>query len=329
MKKLNFPSSKLSQVEIKKEIGTELPEELKVDIFKVPEGSANLYYGRIRSGKSYGATADIIDELKMGRVVYATWPIKVEDFDDRKNFWILLGNTVMFWKNIFYWIPCSDNLHYIDVENGKVDGKYEFNPKRPKEYIDYLNKLNHCSLYIDEAWRVIDSYMPVRDVSVEARNLILVTGHKFRTVNLIAQRPTSISAYARGNINRFYKFKKTLSWPWVRFARYEFQDMVGENVDETADPISVKKYWAKRSIFEAYNSYFYGDLNRIHALNFKAYKLNTWDKFKAWVTLFSKRQKDKYVSFMIPDKRCVPDCPLEVWSPDSVWPTYKIKVIHR
>jgi len=293
---LEFPSSNLTKVKRKtKEIGKELSLEEKKDVFKVPEGSANLYYGRIRSGKSYGATVDIIDELKRGRVVYATWPIKVSDFDDRKDIFMLIRNTVFFWKKIFYWIPCSDNLHYIDVEAGCVDGKYEFDPKKPREYIDYLNRLNHCSIYIDEAWRVIDSYMPVKEVTVEARNLILVTGHKFRTVNLIAQRPTSISAYARGNINRFYKFVKIRTWPWIRFARYEFQDMVGENVDETADPISVKKYWAQKSIYEAYNSYYYGDLQRVHALNFRAFKLNSWQKFRAWINLFSTK-KEEYLA---------------------------------
>jgi len=260
------------------EIGKPVPQDELKDHFQAPEGSANFYYGLIRSGKTYGATCDIHEELTQGRVVYATWPIKVEDFDDRESFFFLLFN-LFFFKKRFYKIPCSQNFHFIDAEKGEVDGKPTFNPDRPSEYIEYLNSLNHCSLYIDEAWRVIDSYKGT-NFTVEGRNLILVTGHKFRTVNLIAQRPTSVHVTARGNMNRFYKFEKIASWPWVRFARKEYQEMTGETVDETKEPISIKTYWGRKKIFNSYNSYFYGDLLPLHGLVFSAFDLTTAEKLK-------------------------------------------------
>jgi len=68
------------------QIGKKLPDNEKVDIFQAPEGELNMYYGMIGSGKTYAATADIHELLAMGRVVYATWPIKVSSFDDRKSF---------------------------------------------------------------------------------------------------------------------------------------------------------------------------------------------------------------------------------------------------
>jgi len=245
--------------------------------FEAPEGSANLYYGMIRSGKSYGATVDIHQELRRGRVVYATWPIKVSDFDDREHLFFLLFNFIFFRKR-YYKIPCTKNFHFIDADKGEVDGIPTFNPDRPREYIDYLNKLNHCSLYIDEAWRVIDSYKGV-NFSIEGRNLILVTGHKFRTVNLIAQRPTSVHVSARGNMNRFYKFVKISSFPFVRFMRLEYQEMNGETVDETQDPVSRKTYWGRKRIFDSYNSYFYGDLDPLHGLIFEAWDIAFGERF--------------------------------------------------
>lgn len=260
-------------------LGRKLPDLEKVDIFVAPEGEANMYYGQIGSGKTYGATADIFELLAMGRVVYATWPIKVDDFDDRKSLFMLLKGLILF-QNLYYKIPRAENFHFIDAEKGEVDGVPTFNPNRPSEYIAYLNSLNHCDLFIDEAWRVIDSYKGT-NFTVEGRDLILVTRHKFRTVNLIAQRPTSVHVVARGNINRFYKFKKIFKFLGiVRFARYEFQEMTGETVNEEAEPISIKTYWGSKKIFNAYNSYFYGDLNRLHDFKFDVYYLNFINKLQ-------------------------------------------------
>lgn len=259
----------------------------KVDIahpFVAPEGEANLYSGMIGSGKTYGATADVIDLVKKGRLVYVTWPISLDNFDDRKSFIISLRNFLLF-KKYYYEIECPKNLHFINAETGEVDGVYTFDPEKPSAYIEYLNKLNHCDLFIDEAWRVIDSYKGT-NFSLDSRNLILVTRHKYRTVNLIAQRPTSIHVTARGNMNRFYIFKKITTWPLVRFARYEYQEMANETVDETKPPLSVKKYWASKKIFNAYNSYFYGNLNPMHKIYANTYELSFKDRFYNLIVLF-------------------------------------------
>lgn len=253
-------------------------EQIEIEpTFYADEGSANLYYGRIRSGKTYGATADIIEDVKRGTLVYATWPIALECFDDRFDFFVSLRNF-LFFNPIYYKIDAPKNFHFINAETGEVDGIPTFDAKDSKGFVRYLNTLNHCKLYIDEAWRVIDSYKGTA-VGNEERNLILVTGHKYREVNLIAQRPTSIHVSARGNMGRFYKFEKISNWPWVRFRRTEYQDMTGETVDETQEPISTKTYWAKRSIFRAYNSYFYGDLDPIHTIQFESYQLNLVARF--------------------------------------------------
>ena len=248
------------------------------EIGQPDEGSANIYYGLIRSGKTYGATADIVENVRRGELVYATWPIKLEAFDDRNSLFMIIKN-IIFWKKLFYKINCPANFHYINAEKGEVDGVATFNPT-PKGYIEYLNQLNHCILYIDEAWRVIDSYKGTY-IGDEGRNLILVTGHKYRTVNLITQRPTAVHVSARGNCNRFYKFVKIGTWPVPRFARYEFQEMIGETVDETKDPISVKTYWLSKKIANSYNSHYYGELNPLHEKEVEAYKLTFKEKIIA------------------------------------------------
>lgn len=258
---------------INKMTETYIPLEDLDELSPADEGSVNLYYGLIRSGKTYGATADIIEELEQGKVVYATWPVLVSSYDDRRDPFRLLASLLFPWRRRFYVIDLARNFHYINAETGEVDGVKAFDPADPHGYINYLNSLNHCSLYIDEAWRVIDSYKGVT-VGTDVRNLILVTGHKYRTVNLIAQRPTSIHVTARGNVNRFYRFEKAYFFGFPRFARTEFQSMTGETVDETSDPVSVKTYWGSSKIFNAYNSWYYGDLEPLHRPYFCAYDLS-------------------------------------------------------
>jgi len=263
------------------------------DQFVAGEGELNFIYGHVGSGKTYLATSMIHEDLARGDLVYCTWPIKVQDFDDRESFVIGLMNLLLF-REEYYKINCSKNLHYINAETGEVDGVKQFEPTKDG-YVSYLNKLNHCKLYIDEAWRVIDSYEKTTSMGIEVRNLILVTRHKYRVVNLIAQRPTSVQATARGNMSRFYRCEKLVNFPklgWVVFKRSEFQDMVGDNVDETVDPVSVKRYLGSKRIFNSYNSYYYGDLNPLHKKYFEVYILNYKERFLVlfnyFLNIFSK-----------------------------------------
>jgi len=284
-------------------IGKRRPEIEADDVFPAQEGECNLYYGQIGSGKSYGATADIIDDVRRGEVVYATWPVSLEAFDDRTSLILLIVRTLLF-RKIFYRVDCPKNFHYIDAERGELDGEIAFKPDSiPSDrsrydyedlpnYVQFLNTLNHCKLYIDEAWRVIDSYKGTM-IGDAGRNLILVTGHKYRTVNLITQRPTGVHVTARGNCNRFYKFVKVSSWPWVRFARYEFQEMAGETVDETKEPISVKRYWLNKRIADSYNSHYYGELKPLHERFSEAFDLSYKERLFAFRRLFSRRLKPR------------------------------------
>jgi len=238
-----------------------------LNVFEASEGSINMYYGKIGNGKTYAATADILDLLQQGKVVYCNWKIEVEDFDDRKSLFITIMNILLFRKR-FYKIPCSQNLHFFDPETFNTTG----------ELVEWLSGLNDCHIFFDEGQDMFDSYEGTR-FSKSKRRLILHTRHYHRTLNIISQRPTAIQVSARGNVNRFYKCVKVASWPWVRFARYEFQDMTGETVDEEAEPVSTKSYWGSNKVFNAYNTdYLAEGIPKSQVVFFEAFDLTFREK---------------------------------------------------
>jgi len=254
------------------EIGKKVLKDDLINIFEANEGSINMYYGLIGHGKTYSATADILDLLAQGKVVYANWKIVVDDFDDRESFWITLYNT-LFFKKRFYRIPCAQNLHFFDPENFESTA----------ELVEWLSGLNDCHIFFDEGQDMFDSYEGTK-FSKSKRRLILHTRHYHRTLNIISQRPTAIQVSARGNVNRFYKCVKISGGIFglpPRFARYEFQEMTGETVDENKEPISVKKYWGSQRVFGAYNTdYLAEGIPKSQEVFFEAYDLTVGQKIK-------------------------------------------------
>lgn len=258
-------------VEGKKVVSSEL-----VDIFAASEGSINLYYGMIGNGKTYNATADILDLLIQGKVVYCNWHINVDDFDDRKSLLQLFAGLILPWKKIYYRIPCKENLYYFDPDT------FESVP----DLVEFLSKLNDCHIFFDEGQDMFDSYEGTRFSKLK-RRLILHTRHYHRTLNIITQRPTAIQVSARGNVNRFYKCVKLLSWPFVVFGRLEYQEMTNETVDETKPYISRKIYKASNRVFRAYNtSYLSQGIPKSQTVNFEAYVLTYKDKIANIISVF-------------------------------------------
>jgi len=204
--------------------------------FAAPEGSVNFYYGRIGHGKTYAATADIISLLFRGQVVYANWKISWEGYDQRVS--RVRRFLHFFFKRGILDVYQKSNFHYIPPEECTAE---------------FLNTLSDCHIFIDEGQNLLDSYDGVK-FSKEKRQLIQYARHFHRTINIIAQRPTSVQVTARAQVNRFYKCEKKDFRLWPRFVRKEFQEMVGETVDETVDPISERHYWGKARIFAAYDS---------------------------------------------------------------------------
>jgi len=266
------------------EIGKKVLESDLIDVFSASEGAINMYYGMIGNGKTYAATSDILDLLKQGKVVYCNWHIVVDDFDDRESLFLLIWNTI-FAKKRFFKIPCAKNLHFFDPETFVTTG----------ELVEWLSGLNDCHVFFDEGQDMFDSYEGTK-FPKSKRRLILHTRHYHRTLNIISQRPTAIQVSARGNVNRFYKCVKIATWTWVRFARFEFQQMTGETVDENADPVSKKTYWGSNRVFNAYNTdYLAEGIPKSQSVFFEAYDLGFLDKMRAIVRVINSKFAKKKI----------------------------------
>lgn len=220
------------------------------DLFPPREGSMNQYYGRIGEGKTYAATADAIEDLEMGQVVYTSWHLNWDGYDERKKWWARLLYKIGIKK--YFWIHPKENWHYFNMAADNA--------------LEVLGKINDCIVYLDEGHLLLDSYLGTKMRS-EDRHTVLATRHFNRTINVISQRPTAVHVTVRANVNRFYKLEKIMDWSvlrWriVRFMRTEFQDTgADDKPDEQLDAdgkyakaVDTKHYFSRRRIREAYDT---------------------------------------------------------------------------
>lgn len=250
--------------------GEPVVKDLLIDLFEPDEGSVNFYYGRIGNGKTYSATADILDYLSQGRVVYANWRINFEGFDERESFWHVFYKTLFFRKR-FFRFP-KENFHYFSPDD--VDVKF-------------LSKLTDCEVFIDEGQWIFDSYKGT-DFSVEKRKLILHTRHFNRSLNIISQRTQALHVTARGQVNRFFKCEKKATWPFLIFRRTEYQDMKENDVDEESEPVSTKTYFASQKVLNAYNTKYMRDgVPKSQNVYFDAFDFSFFDRIRLLISFFS------------------------------------------
>ena len=242
--------------------GTAVKEIDLLDLFEAEEGTINQYYGRVGQGKTYAATKDVLDDLANGQVIYANWHLNFEGHDDRYSLKYASRNFFFFRKR-YYRFP-KENFHFIEIDD---------------QFMDKFEKLTDCKVYLDEGHVIFDSYEMAK-MSLRKRKSILHTRHFNRTINIISQRPTAVHVSARGNVNIFYRCTKIWTWPVMLFRRQEFQDMTGETVDETADPISTRFYMGRKRVFEAYNSkYLRGGIPRSQKVYVEAWDLSFTERF--------------------------------------------------
>jgi len=228
-----------------------------LDLFQANEGEITQRYGRIGQGKTYGATVDVLDELRRGHVVYVNWKFDFNGIDQREDWLFIIGSLLFPWRRRFYNFP-RENLHFI-----KIDG----------DFLNVFEKLTDCSVYLDEGHVVFDSYEMAK-MSMQKRVSVLHTRHFNRSINIISQRPTAIHRMMRANVNRFFKYEKLISKPFILFRRTEYQDMEDENVDENS-PMGVKLYIGRKKIYNMYNSkYLRGDTPDSQKVMFQAFELN-------------------------------------------------------
>lgn len=246
--------------------GRRVREVELLDLFPPNEGSIIQYYGRIGGGKTYAATADILEALRQGRVVYANWRIHYEGTDERVSvMWALLG-VLWPWHHRFYKFP-PENLKYFEFSDewAKTQGF--------KKFEEWLETRTDCIIVGDEGHVMFDSYQSTR-MSMTKRAAVLHTRHFERSIWIISQRPTAIHVSMRANVNQFYRCECQFKLgPLVYFKRTEFQDMTAETVDEQEEKIvSTRHYWGQQKVFDAYDStYLRGEVGASQRVLFEAY----------------------------------------------------------
>ncbi len=266
-------------------------EEIELlNLFPPNAGIITQYYGRIGSGKTYAATADIFESLRRGKVIYANWKIHYEGYDQRDSLAYIILSFILPWRRRFYVFP-KENLRYFEFSDtwAQTQGYPDF--------VEWLASRTDCEIYGDEGHVMFDSYAGTR-MSIEKRMTVLHTRHFDRSIHIISQRPTAVHVAMRANVNVFYQCKCLFQWgSLVRFKRTEFQDMLNENVDEdTEKALGVKYYWGKQKIFEAYNTkYLRGDIKPSQSVLFKAYDVNIIGRTVLFIKkIFGSKKKREY-----------------------------------
>lgn len=224
-----------------RKVGT-LMQEKTADIYSLftpVEGFNTVYYGKIRNGKTYAATADILELLERGEVVIANWKIDFKGFDERDSFARALVRLIFGRSNFFSFNP--ENFHYIDTNDPNL--------------ITFLNKVVGAHIFIDEGQWIFNSHLKTDDV--DKRRLILEGGHYCRSLNVITQRPMNILKDIRSQIHIWYKCEKRIAWgSFILFARWEIQEMKDDVPDEDPElKHPVKHYIAKAKVFNAYQTH--------------------------------------------------------------------------
>jgi len=241
------------------------------------EGSIDLIFGGLGSGKTYAATADILHDLEQGKVVYATWPVDFRGYDERYH-WFKLLLAFFGLKRRFYAFD-SSNFHYV--------------PLTAPDFMERFALSTDCVWYVDEAYAVIDSYVKNK-MSLAQRFSIYGTRHFNRRLVLVAQRPTSIHVAARAMVNRFYRCERP--FPFLQkilhfafFVKTEYQDMLDENVD-LEKPLSTRWYFGSSRIFKAYNSkYLRGSAVPLDTPKIDVYRTNPLSLVVFLTSLFTRR----------------------------------------
>ena len=219
--------------------GKEVKEIELLDLFPPSEGMITQYYGRIGSGKTYAATADVLDLLRRGKVVYTNWHINYDGYDESKSWPYIIFSIIFPWRKRFFQFP-KENLKYLPVD---------------KNFHEKLSTITDAHIFLDEGHTAFDSYEMAR-MPLERRMSILHTRHFDRSIHIVSQRPTAVHVVMRANVNVFYRCERLANLLWVpRFRRTEYQDLLNESVDEDEEKaISVKYYWGKNRIFDAYDT---------------------------------------------------------------------------
>jgi len=204
----------------------------------LPVGEADIvqYFGKIRNGKTYIATSDILDLLNQGHVVYANWRLKWNGRDERKE---LIPRIFGFLglKKTFFVYP-KENLKFLPID---------------EKFFDTFAKITNAYVFLDEGHLVFNSY-EMTNMKIDKQSAILFTGHFDRSIRIISQRPNNVHVQMRANVNVFVQCEKVFSFfGLVLFRKTFYEDMIGETVD-LDKPAASKLYRGQKKIYSAYST---------------------------------------------------------------------------
>jgi len=272
------------------ELGKEYTDFDIAEVVPQNEAVVNMWSGKIRSGKTYGATMQVIEDLNAGNVVYATWKIAWEGYDERTSLW----NLFLGWLGIkkeFKVFP-KENFHHLPFTS---EDKRVYLPHG--NFLDKFYSLTDCTVYVDEAQGPFNSYEKT-NINQAKQNSILFTGHLNRTINIISQRPVQIHAIMRANVARYYFMTKEEGWFGVTFTRKEWQSTDTQNLpDFESEPDEEITYKGDKKIYAVYDSkYMRGDTPASQENLAKIFLVTREDIKKFW----RERRKEKEVPLPIP-----------------------------
>lgn len=250
----------MENITIIEDFGTKVPKQELYETFPADEGDVQLIYGRIRNGKSTEAVRRMYVSLTRGVVVYSNIRLDLLNtvFDDRFSI-STAGKNFLLNEKRFY-VFRKENFRYFNPATGEMIcngvSSIVFDPQRKGAEVEWLNSLTDCEIYYDEGQWLLDSYEST-NASIAKRKLITETGHVNRRIVIIAQRTQSVHVNARGNVNQFFRCQKVYKYFFFRALQVEeFQDMRNNDVDEDAEPVSIRTYYMNGKYWKLFNTHY-------------------------------------------------------------------------
>jgi len=202
------------------------------------------YFGKIRNGKTYIATSDILNLLSRGHVVYANWKIKWEGYDQRKVLPYKILGLLGFKKRFLYFPP--ENFRYLPIDD---------------KFFEKFGRLTDCDVFLDEGHLVFNSY-EMANMNLFKQASILHTGHFNRSIRIISQRPNNVHVQMRANVNYFFECRKVLSFMGFNvFKKILYEDMVNGDTVDLDQPVKHWFYFGNKRVYGAYDTkYLRGNL---------------------------------------------------------------------
>ena len=208
-----------------------------LDLIQPTESDIIQYFGKIRNGKTYIATSDVLALLRRGFVVYANWPIYWNGYDERTDlFCRILGFLGL--KRKFYNFP-KENLKYLPVD---------------ENFFKVFPTLTDCYVFLDEGHTVFNSY-EMANMNLAKQASILHTAHFNRSIRIISQRPNNVHVQMRANVNVFVQCQKVFSFMGIRMFRKTFyEDMVAGDTVDLDSPSDSSLYFGRKAVYNAYDT---------------------------------------------------------------------------